>query len=472
MNFERGIYMPEEKTFANSKIILYTVMIGAFMSMFDSGVVNVGLPVMASQFKVDISSIQWITSIYLLVMSALLPILGTVADNYGRRKIYNMGFFVISIFTLLCGFSVNLPMLIVMRILQAIGGAMVMANGMAIATENYPPNQRGKNIGLLATTMAIGSIAGPPLGGLAIGLWGWRSVFYLTFIVSIAGFIVSYLSIPRDKKVRNEQFRFDYFGSLLLVLAITSFIYGFSNVNKFAWSNPLVYGSIAIFAVSLVTFIIYERNKLYPIMDLSLFKNWKFTSSIIASLLSFITMYSPTVLIPFYYQKVLGFSTGKSGLYMMAFPIAMAIISPFSGALSDKIGAVILTSSGLVINGIALILLANTTLNTPVILIVIYLALMGLSLGFFQSPNNSSIMGNVPKNKLGAANGITQLVKNLGMVIGIAFSVALFTTFLGKGTEDYGLRFIHSTQRIYYIAAVLSFIGAIISGIRNRKPQK
>jgi MFS family permease len=207
-------------------------------------------------------------------------------------------------------------------------------------------------------------------------------------------------------------------------------------------------------------------------MDLSLFKNWKFTSSIIASLLSFITMYSPTVLIPFYYQQVLGFSTGKSGLYMMAFPIAMAIISPFSGALSDKIGAVILTSSGLVINGIALILLANTTLNTPVILIVIYLALMGLSLGFFQSPNNSSIMGNVPKNKLGAANGITQLVKNLGMVIGIAFSVALFTTFLGTGAENYGHRFVQSTQKIYYIAAVLSFIGAIISGIRNKQPQK
>lgn len=464
--------MPEEKTYAKSKLILYTVMIGAFMSMFDSGVVNVGLPVMASQFKVDISSVQWVTSIYLLVMSALLPILGTLADNFGRRKIYNLGFFVISIFTLLCGFSVNLPMLIVMRILQAVGGAMVMANGMAIVTENYPPNQRGKNIGLLATTMAIGSIAGPPAGGLAIGLWGWRTVFYLTFIVSIAGFIVSYFSIPRDKKANNNQFRFDYLGSVLLVLAIITFIYGFSNASKFGWSSPLIYGSIAIFAVSLLIFIIYERRKQHPIMDLSLFKNWIFSSSVIASLISFITMYSPTVLIPFYYQKVLGFSTGKSGLYMMAFPIAMALISPFSGALSDKIGAVILTSTGLVINGIALILLANTTLNTPVILILIYLALMGLSLGFFQSPNNSCIMGNVPKNKLGAANGITQLVKNLGMVIGIAFSVALFTTFLGNGTENYGPRFIQSTQKVYYIAAVLSFIGAIISGIRNKRQQK
>lgn len=461
--------MPDEKTYAKSKLILYTVMIGAFMSMFDSGVVNVGLPVMASQFKVDISSVQWVTSIYLLVMSALLPILGTLADNFGRRKIYNLGFFVISIFTLLCGFSANLPMLIIMRILQAIGGAMVMANGMAIVTENYPPNQRGRNIGLLATTMAIGSIAGPPAGGIAIGLWGWRTVFYLTFIVSIIGFIVSYFSIPRDKKVRNEQFRFDYLGSILLILAIITFIYGFSNVNKFGWSNPLIYGSIAIFVVSLIIFIIYERKKQHPIMDLGLFKNWIFSSSIIASLISFITMYSPTVLIPFYYQKVLGFSTGKSGLYMMAFPIAMALISPFSGALSDKIGAVILTSTGLVINGIALILLANTMVNTPVILILIYLALMGLSLGFFQSPNNSCIMGSVPKNKLGAANGITQLVKNLGMVIGIAFSVALFTTFLGNSTENYGPSFIQSTQKVYYIAAALSFIGAIISGIRNKK---
>lgn len=459
--------MPEQKEYAKSRFILYTIMIGAFMSMFDSGVVNVGLPVMASQFKVDISLVQWITSVYLLVMSALLPILGTLADNYGRRKIYNLGFFVISIFTLFCGFSVNLPMLIIMRILQAVGGAMVMANGMAIATENYPPSERGRNIGILATTMAIGSIAGPPAGGLAIGLWGWRTVFFLTFIVSIAGFVASYFSIPRDNKAKNEQFRFDSLGSILLVLSIITFIYGFSNVNNFGWRNPLIYGSITIFAVSLIIFIIYERKIQYPVMDLSLFKNWTFSSSVVASLISFITMYSPTVLIPFYFQKVLGFNTGKSGLYMMAFPIAMAVISPFSGALSDKIGAVLLTSSGLLINGIALILLANTTVNTPVGLILIYLALMGLSLGLFQSPNNSCIMGTVPKNKLGAANGITQLVKNLGMVIGIAFSVALFTIFLGKSTGNYGIHFVSSTQKVYYFAAALSFIGALISGIRN-----
>ena len=289
------------------------------------------------------------------------------------------------------------------------------------------------------------------------------------FMMSVAGFVASCLTIPRDRKRKQEQFRLDFLGSILLVLAITTFIYAFSNVNKFGWSNPIIYGTLTIFVVSLAVFIIYERKRQQPILDLSLFKNRVFSSSIMAALISFITMYSPTVLIPFYYQKVLGFSAGESGLYMMAFPIAMAVISPFSGALSDKIGAAILTSSGLFINGVALVLLASVKLQTPVYLILVYLALMGLSLGMFQSPNNSCIMGTVPRNKLGAANGITQLVKNLGMVIGIAFTVALFTAFVGKGAESYAANFVRSAQKVYFIAAALSFIGAFISGIRNKR---
>ena len=460
----------EEKRSAPSRLILATVMVGAFMSMFDSGVVNVGLPVIGRQFSTGIGSVQWITSIYLLAMSALLPILGTIADHFGRRRIYNLGYLIISIFTLMCGFSVSLPMLIAMRILQGVGGAMVMANGMAIVTENYPPSERGRNLGVVVTMMAIGSIAGPPLGGVVIGLWGWRTVFYLTFIISIAGFLMSYFAVPRDRQVSERGYRFDMSGSFLLVASIVTFIYGFSNLSKMGWKNPLIWGSVLVFVVSFILFLIIETRKAHPVVHLNLFKNWVFSSSIVASLLSFVTMYSPTVLIPFYYQNVLGLSAQTAGLYMMAFPMAMALISPFSGALSDRIGATVLTTAGLAIKGISLILLANVTLQTPISLILLYFALMGLSLGLFQSPNNSCIMGSVPKNKLGAANGIIQLIKNLGMVIGISFSVSLFTTFMGPHQNDYGQSFIGSAKKIYYIAAALSFIGAIVSAIRNRKP--
>jgi multidrug resistance protein len=271
-------------------------MIGAFMSMFDSGVVNVGLPVIARQFSTDMGSVQWIASIYLLIMSALLPILGTIADHFGRRRIYNLGYFVISIFTLACGFSVSLPMLIAMRILQGVGGAIVMANGMAIVTENYPPSERGRNIGLLATMMAIGSIAGPPLGGVAIGLWGWRSVFYLTFVVSIAGFFMSYFTIPRDRRTAEAGYCFDVNGSLLLIASIVTFIYGFSNLSRMGWKNPMIWGSILVFAVSFILLLIIEAQKTHPVVHIGLFGNWIFSSSIIASLLSFVTMYSPTIL--------------------------------------------------------------------------------------------------------------------------------------------------------------------------------
>lgn len=349
---------------------------------------------------------------------------------------------------------------------------MVMANGLAIVTEHYPPSERGRNIGLLVTMMAIGSIAGPPLGGLAIGLWGWRSVFYLTFVVSMAGFIASWFSLPRDTKARETGYRFDIAGSLLLILWIVTFIYGFSNLPVLGLRDPLIGGSIAVFAVSFALFIVQERRKVHPVVHLSLFGNWVFTTSIIASLLSFVTMFAPAVLLPFYYQNVLGISPQGAGLYMMAFPVAMAVVSPLSGALSDRIGSVALTTAGLVINGIALLLLANIGLQTPIALILVYVGLMGLSLGLFQSPNNSGIMGSVPKNQLGAANGITQLIKNIGMVIGIAFSVSLFTALQGPYSLHEGAAFLHSVKYVYYLAAGLSFVGAAVSAVRNQRIQR
>lgn len=459
--------MPNEKR--RNDLILFTVMVGAFFSMFDSGIVNVVLPVIAKEFSKDINIIQWVASIYLLTMSALLAILGSIADSIGRRKIYNLGYFVISIFTLFCGLSVNFEMLLVMRVLQGIGGAMVMANGLAIVTENLPASERGKNIGILASTMALGSVFGPPVDGAITSLWGWRSAFILTFIVSFLGFVLSYFTIPRDKKEHKFKFsQFDFIGSFLLVIVIVSFIHAISSINKIKLNDYNFTISILLFALALVLFVYRERKCDNPVVDLGLFKIKSFSTAVTASLLSFFTMYTPTVLLPFYYQRVIDLPVQKAGLYMMAFPIAMATISPFSGKLSDKIGSYLLATSGLVINGIALILLANVKMTTPLVLVIFAHSLMGLSLGLFQSPNNSCIMGSVPKQKLGIANGITQLIKNLGMVIGISFSTALFSVFMNQQKGIYAVRFLTSSSKVYYIAALISFIGALISYSRPR----
>ncbi|MDI6879860.1 MAG: MFS transporter [Desulfitobacteriaceae bacterium] len=452
------------------KYILSSIAVGAFLSTFDGGVVNVGLPKMASEFQVSITMIQWVPSVYLLTMSALLIVFGTLADMYGRKRIYNGGYVLVAVFSLLCALTNNIYLLILTRVLQGVGGAMIMANGLAIATENYPPEQRGKNIGTLASVAAIGSLAGPALGGIVIGLWGWRWIFILNFIVATLGFTVSHFIIPADHG-KGKLKKFDSWGALYVIVGMVSFIYAISNLNDFGWSSPVILISLALFLLSVIAVAIQERQATNPVLDFELFKIRIFWTSIIAALISFVTMYSSTILIPFYYQKVLGYTPQAAGLFMMAFPLGMAVMAVFAGRLSDKIGYTLLTTGGMVLNAIALILLANVGQQTPILQVLLAVFGMGASLGLFQAPNNSCIMGNVPKNKLGIATGISQLVKNLGMVLGITLSVAVFQYGMRTRTGlAYPDAFGPSAAVVYYLAAGLSVIGALFSV--NRGPSK
>jgi EmrB/QacA subfamily drug resistance transporter len=451
-----------------SRVILYALMFGPFFSMFDAGLVNVGLPVIARDFQASMLSVQWAASAYLLTMSALLPIFGSLADALGRGRIYNLGFFTISIFTLLCGFAPSLPLLILFRVLQAVGGAMVMANGMAIATESYPASERGRNLGMLASMMAIGSIAGPSVGGIVIGLWGWRASFYLTFAVSFAAFATTYFAIPKNKKVRMEKQRFDIGGSLLLVLTIFSFVYGFSALGGKSgnWLSAVL--PLAVFAIAFPSLLAVERHRSRPVLEIGLFRNTTFSSSLAASLISFATMYSPTILVPFYLQGTLHLSPQVSGLYLLAFPIAMALLSPLSGTLSDRLGSRPLAVAALILNGLALAFFGLIGPASPQWLILVPLFAMGIGLGLFQSPNNSAAMGSAPKEKLGTANGVIQLVKNLGMVIGISFSTLAFSSLMGGRPVTDATAFLGSARWVYWGAAGLSFVGAWIASLRGK----
>jgi len=408
--------------------------------------------------------------VYLLTMSALLPIFGSLADVWGRGRIYNLGFFTISVFTLLCGLAPDLPMLILFRALQAVGGAMVMANGMAIATESYPASERGRNIGLLATTFSIGSIAGPSIGGLVIGLWGWRMAFFLTFFVSIVAFATTFFIIPKTRKTESVARRFDFAGSVLLVVSIFSLVYGLSTLN--GKSGVASMASLLVFALSFPILLLVERSKPQAVLDLGLFKSMTFNSALVSSFISFATMYSPTILVPFYLQGTLGLSPQVSGLYLLAFPIAMAVLSPLAGHLSDRFGSQHLATAALILNGLALFFFGLIGPSAPRWLILVPLSVMGIGLGLFQSPNNSSAMGSVPKEKLGTANGIIQLVKNLGMVMGITFSTLAFSSLMGSRSIKDAQAFLSSAHWVYWSAAVLSIVGAYVASLRGavRRP--
>ena len=405
--------------------ILATVSVGTFMSTLDSSIVNVALPTISGKLHADLSTLQWVVTAYLLTISSLLPVFGRIADLLGRRRIFSLGFLVFTFGSILCGLATNIWFLIGMRVLQAIGASMLMANSAALIIANFPPKERGRALGLTGTVVALGSLTGPALGGVLVGLLNWRSIFFINLPIGILGYLAARIIIPHDKPQQNTE-TFDFVGALFFTLGIISLLFTISNGQSWGWSSYPILGGLFLGTLSLAFFFHTEVRVPNPMIDLSMFRIRPFFIGNITGLLSFVAMFANVMLMPFYLQHVLNYSPTQVGLLMTAFPLAMAIIAPISGHASDRIGPIALTTSGLFVTAIGFFYLSTLTITSLFWQIVPGLLLMGLGAGLFQSPNNSSVMSSVPPNKLGVAGGISALVRNVGMVIGIAFSVSLF----------------------------------------------
>lgn len=405
-------------------LILITVSIGTFMASLDSSIVNVALPTISGKLQANLSTSQWVVTAYLLTISSLLPVFGRIADLLGRRRIYSLGFLVFTLGSILCGLATNIWFLIVMRILQAIGASMLFANSAAIIIANFPPKERGQALGLTGTVVALGSLTGPALGGILVGLFNWRSIFLINLPIGILGYLAARIILPPDKPQQNNE-TFDFFGALFFTIGMISLMFAISNGQSWGWRSYPILGGLVLGMLCLAFFFYTEVRVTNPMIDLSLFRIRPFFIGNITGLLSFVAMYANTLLMPFYLQHVINYSPTQVGLLMTAFPLTMAIIAPISGHASDRIGPVILTTTGLLVTALGLFYLSTISITSLFWQIVPGLLLMGLGAGLFQSPNNSSVMSSVPPPKLGVAGGINALVRNVGMVIGIAFSVSL-----------------------------------------------
>ena len=405
--------------------ILATVSIGTFMATLDSSILNVALPTISVKLDANLSTLQWVVTAYLLTISSLLPVFGRVADLLGRRRIFSLGFIIFTLGSVLCGLATTIWFLIAMRILQAIGAAMLMANSAAIIIANFPPNERGRALGLTGTVVALGSLTGPALGGILVGLISWRSIFYINLPIGILGYLATQLVLPQDEPEQHNE-TFDYVGALFFTLGMISLLFAVSNGQSLGWRSTPILTGLSLGTFSLGLFFYTETRVKKPMIDLSLFRIRPFLIGNISGLLSFVAMFANTMLMPFYLQHVLYYSPAQVGLLMTSFPLMMAVIAPLSGHASDRIGPIVLTTTGLVVTASGLLYLSTLTTTSLFWQIVPGLLLIGLGAGLFQSPNNSSVMSSVPPRKLGVAGGINALVRNVGMVIGIAFSISLF----------------------------------------------
>jgi EmrB/QacA subfamily drug resistance transporter len=462
----------EEKIFKNRWIILFNVVMMTFMSCLDSSIVNVALPVMADRLKVSMASIEWVVTSYLIIISSTILIFGRLGDIKGKTKIFKFGIILFTLGSLLCGISDSLFILVVARIVQAIGAAATMATSQGIITHVFPSNERGRALGVSGTFVALGTMVGPPLGGFIISLVSWKYIFLINVPIGLLTFIWSRKILPTDKNSSKEKL--DTKGAILFNLTIIALFAALIFGQHMGYTNPLIILGFVVSIVSFTAFILVEKNIAVPLLDLNIFKNPLFSLSVFCALTSFITIGCSNIIQPFYLQNVLKLSPRVTGLFMMVYPLILSIVAPVSGYLSDRVGSELLTFLGLIFTSTGLFFMSTLNEYSSLWTMMSFVAIMSIGNGLFQSPNNSLVMSTVPKSKLGIAGSVNALVRNLGMVLGVSLSTTLLYSKMSSkigyavfsyvnGREDV---FVYGMKYVYITASAICAVGAVLTAIR------
>ena len=472
MNPSVKTYQEDERIQRKRWIILVILNLFVFMSTLDSSIVNIALPVISKTMNLPIAKVQWVVSIYLIAICTFILLFGKLGDQFGKIKIFKMGMIIFLVGSLLCGFSTTLPFLLLFRILQAVGASMTMANSQGIVTEIFPPTERGKALGLIGTFVSLGSIAGPSLGGLLVSAFGWEYIFWVNIPVGLIAISLGWRLLPAD--LSFVKAKLDVLGSFLFSVFIISLFSGLLLGQQVGYRDIRILGLLILAAITFMTFLWIENRTAQPMLQFSLFKNASFSLSILCGGLVFVSTFCFNIIAPFYTENILHLPPLSAGLLLMLFPVTMSIVAPLSGALSDKIGSELLTFIGLVIMVIAQAGLSTLQASSSILLVGSLVAILGLGNGLFQSPNNSLVMSSVPRSQLGIAGSINSLIRNIGMIVGIAVATTtLFSVMSSKaGYRVTGLIpnrpdiFIDGMHIVLIGSASICFVSAILTGMR------
>lgn len=423
---------------SNKWYIMAAVAMGVFLATIDGSIVNIALPTLEKALEVDFSMVEWVVLAYLLTISTLMLGVGRLADIIGKKKIYAAGFVIFTVGSVLCGLSTQIAWLIAFRVLQAIGGAMMMALGTAIVTEAFPPSERGKALGIMGTVVSIGIIAGPTIGGLILEALSWQWLFFVNLPIGVVGVLMVLKFVPAIRPGGGE--RFDFAGAGTLFVSLFALLLGLSLSQGMGFGNFQVLGLLAVAGVFVAAFIFLELRNAQPMIDLRLFKNSLFSINLITGFITFIGTAGTMLIMPFYLQNILGLQPRDTGLLLGVVPLAVGLVAPLSGQLSDRIGPRPLTALGLLLLIIGYLAVSTLDATTTGWGYALRFLPVGLGLGLFQSPNNSAVMGTAPKNRMGIVSGLLAITRTLGQTSGIAILGAVWaarvSAYTGVTTAD------------------------------------
>ena len=413
-------------TRGNPRVILFNVCLGLFMVAVDQRVLLVALPTLARSFQTNITTIQWTLLVYDLTLIGLVITVGRMGDLFGRKRFYILGFLLFVFASALCGFSRSPSQLVLFRFFQAIGGSMLTANGRAIISTVFPAEERGKALGYTSMAMHVGFLTGPTVGGFLIDSLGWRWIFYINLPVGLLG---AYLAWQTMVETGGEEKRakIDFFGAVLLLLTNTLFLYGMNEVPLLGFRSPTVITFVALAAVTLFFFIRTERRIEAPILSLSLFRSRLFTCANLSLLFITSTQAAIQFLMPFYLQSIMGFSPSQMGWIIITNSVVIVMVAPIAGRLSDRFGSRLLCTIGTSLIVMGQFFIASLSRAATIPRIMFPLALTGLGIAIFNTPNQNAILGSAPREKVGAAAGMAITTGRIGASCGVAFCTTLFT---------------------------------------------
>ncbi|MCB0111444.1 MAG: MFS transporter, partial [Caldilineaceae bacterium] len=399
-------------------LVMSAVAMGIFLGTIDGSIVNVALPTLVNELQTNFATVQWVVLAYLLTLGTLLLSVGRLADIYGKKPIYVSGFLVFTIGSVLCGLAPTVYWLIGLRVIQAVGAAMIFALGAAIVTEAFPDNERGKALGITGSIVSLGIISGPVFGGVIIGALSWHWIFFVNLPIGLVGTWIAWRNVP-DTRPGGQQ-RFDYGGAVTLFVSLLALLLALTLGQEQGFLTAIPLALLVLSLLSLILFLVIEYRVEQPMVDLKLFANRSLTINLVTGFLTFVAISGTILLLPFYLENVLGFAVQQVGLLLSVTPIALGVVAPIAGVLSDKMGARPITLTGLVLLILGYFAVSTLRTDTTVLGYLLRLLPVGLGMGIFQSPNNSVIMGAAPRHQLGVVSGLLSVTRTLGQTTGIA----------------------------------------------------
>jgi EmrB/QacA subfamily drug resistance transporter len=449
----------------NKTSALLITAAGSFLMPFMGSSVNVALPSIGREFSMDAILLSWVSTGYLLAAAMFLVPFGRIADIHGRKKIFSSGILVFTLCSLFLGLSTSAHTVLVLRVLQGIGGAMTFGTGVAILTSIFAAGERGKALGFNVTAVYMGLSLGPFLGGFLTEHWGWRSIFLVMVPLGVTVLGLIHWKLEGEwAEARGE--RFDYLGSSLYGLSLVAVMVGFSRLPQWL-GEELILGGL----VGLGAFVRWEMKIPSPVLNISLFRhNRVFALSNLAALIHYSATFGVGFLLSLYLQYIKGLSPSHAGSILLCQPVVQALFSPLAGRLSDRIEPRVVSSLGMGFSVMGLFLLVFLGGRTDVAYIVGCLALLGFGFGLFSSPNTNAVMSAVDKKFYGVSSGTVATMRLVGQMLSMGLATLLFALYIGRVqiTPEFYPAFLETMRIAFGIFAVLCTAGIFASLARGR----